>query len=159
VKLTWPELNAQVPGQVKLLLEDIDGGQQVYMRTATDYTFTSPEGGGVRHLCIVAYDDTTSSLVLTSVSAQAMPAAGGVAITYSVSKPAAVIIDICNISGVVIRRLEQRSSTASQVETVVWDGRSTKGTKVPSGRYLARITARASDGQTVQAVRPVSVLP
>ena len=142
-----------------MLLEDLDGGQQIYMRTVTDYTFTSPEGGGVRHLRIVAYDDTTSSLALTSVSVRAMPASGGATITYSVSKPAAVTIDICNISGVVIRYLGQRSSATSQVETVVWDGRDTRGTKVLSGRYLTCISARASDGQIVQTVRPVCLLP
>ncbi len=158
VKLTWPRLNAVVPDDVKLMLEDLDGGQQVYMRTASGYSFVSPEGGGLRHLRIAAYDDTATSLTLTGVSAQAMPISGGVVITYNLSKPATVTTEICNISGVVIKRLGERSSTGTEVEIVLWDGRSDRGTRVPSGRYLVRVTARAADGQTVQAVRPANIL-
>ncbi len=158
VKLTWPRLNAVVPDDVKLMLEDLDGGQQVYMRTASGYSFVSPEGGGIQHLRIVAYDDTATSLTLTGVSAQAMPISGGVVITYNLSKPAMVSIEICNISGVVIKRLGERSSTGTEVEMVLWDGRSDRGTRVPSGRYLVRVTAEAADGQTVQAVRPANIL-
>jgi len=159
VSLRWPQLNSVVPGTVKLMLEDLDTGQQIYMRTASGYSFISPEGGGVRHLRIIAYDDSVTSLTLTGVSAQAMLPSGGAVITYSLSKPAIVSTEICNISGVVIKGLGERSSTGSQVEMVLWDGRSDRGTKVPAGRYLARITARAADGQTVQAVRPFVILP
>jgi len=159
VRVTWPELNSVVPGAVKLVLEDVDTGQQVYMRTAAGYSFTSPADGGIRHLRITAYDDSVTSLTLTGVSAQAMAPSGGAVITYSLSKPATVATEICNISGVIIKGLGERSSSGSQVEMVLWDGRSDHGTKVPAGRYLARITARTADGQTVQAVRPFVVLP
>ena len=159
VTVRWPELNSVVPGAVKLMLEDVDTGQQVYMRTATGYSFTSPEGGGVRHLRITAYDDSVTSLTLTGVSAQAMSPSGGAVITYSLSKPATVAVEICNISGVTIKGLGERSSSGSQVEMVLWDGRSDRSTKVPAGRYLARITAWATDGQTVHAVRPFVILP
>jgi len=158
VTVRWPELNSVVPGAVKLMLEDVDTGHQVYMRTSSGYSFTSPEGGGVRHLRITVYDDTATSLTLTGVSAQATGASGAV-ITYRVSKPATVSAEICNISGVVIRRLAEQTSAAGQVEMILWDGRSGPGTKVPAGRYLARITAQANDGQTVQAVRPVTIIP
>ncbi len=141
------------------MLEDRDSGRQVFMRTSSGYTFNSPEGGGVRHLRIVAYDETATSLTLAGISAQALSGSGGVVITYSVSKPAAVSAEICNISGVVIKRLGQRTSSGNQVEMMLWDGRSDRGSKVPSGRYLARITAQAADGQSVQAVRPFTILP
>ncbi len=159
VTLTWPRLNAEVPTEIKLMLEDLDSGQQVFMRTAGGYTFSSPEGGAVRHLRIVAYDDTATSLTLSGISAQALSDSGGVVITYSVSKPATVGAEICNISGVVIQRLSERTSSGGQVEMMLWDGRSQRGSKVPAGRYLARITAEAADGQTVQAVRPFTILP
>jgi len=159
VRVMWPELNSAVPGEVKLMLEDMDTGQQVYMRTTTGYSFTSPEDGGVRHLRIIAYDDSVTSLTLTGVSAQAMPSSSGAVITYSLSKPAKVTTEICNISGVIIRGLGERSSSGSRTEMVLWDGRSDSGTKVPAGRYLVRITACAADGQTVQAVRPFVILP
>jgi len=159
VTVRWPELNSVVPGAVKFMLEDVGTGQQVYMRTTTGYSFTSPEGGGIRHLRITAYDDSVTSLTLTGVSAQAMSPSGGAVITYSLSKPATVAAEICNISGVTIKGLGERSSSGSQVEMILWDGRSDRGTKVPAGRYLARITAWATDGQTVQAVRPFVILP
>jgi len=159
VRVTWPELNSAVPGAVKLMLEDVDTGQQVYMRTVAGYSFTSAEGGDIRHLRITSYDSSVTSLTLTGVSAQAMPPSSGAVITYNLSKPAMVTTEICNISGVIIKGLGERSSSGSRVEMVLWDGRSDHGTRVPAGRYLARITACAADGQTVQAVRPFVILP
>jgi len=158
VTLRWPELNAMVPGGVRLMLKDLDAGKEVYMRTATEYTFTTPEGGGTRHLQIVASSAGGETLGLTGVTAAQAPA-GGVVISYQLTHPAAVSIEIRNISGVLIKRFAERMAAANTSETVLWNVTSDRGTKAPAGRYLARITARAENGQTIQAIRAFVVLP
>jgi flagellar hook assembly protein FlgD len=90
-------------------------------------------------------------------AAAAQTRGGGVMLTYSVSRAASVSVEIRNMSGVLIRTLDERATTAGTTQTLVWNGQSDRGAKAPSGKYFARITARASDGQTVQAIRPFTV--
>jgi len=77
--------------------------------------------------------------------------------TYAVSRPANVAVEIRNISGVLIRGLGERATTAGTTQTLSWNGQSDRGTRVPTGRYLARITARTEDGQSLQVIRPFMV--
>jgi len=58
---------------------------------------------------------------------------------------------------VLIRNLGERTAAPGTTQTLLWNGQSERGTRVPAGRYLARITARATDGQSVQTIRPFSV--
>jgi len=158
VTLQWPDVNAKVPAEVTLLLKDLDSGKEVYMRTATEYTFTSPEGGGVRHLQIVASVGGAKTLSLNSVTAAQAPG-GGIAFSYQVTRPAAVTVEVRNISGVLIKRFSEQPAEANVMQTVLWNGISDRGTKAPAGRYLACITARSDNGQAVQAIRPFVVQP
>jgi flagellar hook assembly protein FlgD len=81
------------------------------------------------------------------------------AFSYQLTKPAAVTVEIRNISGVLIKRFAEQMADANATQTVLWNGLSDRGTKVPAGRYLSRITARAEDGQAVQAIRPFMLTP
>ena len=151
--LSWPELNATVPAGVRLTLNDLDTGREVYMRTVNGYSFRTTDGGGVRHFTITASSDAASTLAFSGVTAQAVRGAG-VALTYVLSAPADVTVEIRNISGVAIKRYAESQVAGTGVQSVLWNGLSDRGTRTPPGRYLARITARADSGQTVQAIRP-----
>jgi hypothetical protein len=158
VSLRWPELNATVPAGVTLMLQDLDTGEEVYMRTSAGYTFNSGPQGGTRRLRLVASTDPVTGLTVSGVSAQGV-AGGGVAFTYALSQPAEVSAEIRNISGALIKRFGAKASAGGAVELLVWNGRSDRGSKVPAGRYLVRLTAQTDKGQTVQAIRPFEVLP
>ena len=158
VALRWPELNATVPAGVTLLLQDLDTGEEVYMRTSAGYTFNSGPQGGARRMHIVASSESLGGLNLSGVSAQGM-AGGGVAFTYALSQPAEVTAEVRNISGTLIKQFAAKPTAGGAVELLVWNGRSDHGSKVPAGRYLMRLTARTEKGQTVQAIRPFEVIP
>ena len=154
VELSWPNLNAEVPAGVRLVLEDLDSGRTTYMRTSAGFRFQTGADGAVRHLRISAQDGA-QSLAVGTMAAQ--PAAGGAMITYSVSAPAEVTVDVMNIAGRLVKRFAARNVDGGAQETVSWNGISDRGSSVPSGRYIVRLTALATDGQTVQAIRPFSV--
>lgn len=154
VELSWPALNAEVPGDVRLMLEDLDSGNTVYMRTTTGYRFRTGAEGGVRHLRVTAVGES-GALALQSMAAT--PTGGGAMITYAVSGPAEVTVEVLNIAGRLIKRFPARTVEGGVQETVAWNGMSDRGSAVPSGRYLVRLTALAADGQTVQAIRPFSI--
>lgn len=154
VELTWPDLNTEVPKDVRLMLEDLDNGQTVYMRTSTNYRFRTGADGGTRHLRITAVGEG-GALALQSMAAA--PTAGGAMITYALSGPAEVSVEVLNIAGRPVKRFSAQAVEGGTQQTVAWNGVSDRGSAVPSGRYLVRLTARAADGQTVQAIRPFSL--
>jgi hypothetical protein len=157
VEITWPALNAAVPADVKLILEDLDGGRTVYMRTSTGYRFPTGPEGCVRHLRIRAETAAGQTLALNAVTVEGAPGAKTV-ITYALSKSAAVSIEVSNIAGRLVKRFASRQVEGSAQQSMVWNGVGQLGNPVPAGRYLLRLTARAHDGETVQAIRPFDVM-
>ena len=155
VTLSWPGLNSVVPRDVRLVLEDPATGRRVYMRTTSQYTFNSGDGG-VRRLRIVSLDGASQVLQLSGVQAAAARGRGAV-ITFAVSRPAAVTVEIRNISGVVVRRMAELQALPGQTARVVWNGLNSAGAPVPAGRYLVCVTARADDGQVVQGIRALQL--
>jgi hypothetical protein len=158
VSLRWPELNATVPAGVTLLLQDLDTGDEVYMRTSPGYSFHTGSAGGTRHLQISVSTDAATGLSLSGVTAQGV-AGGAVAFTYALSQPAQVNAEIRNIAGNLVKHLGSQAVTSSAVQLLMWNGYSDRGSKVPPGRYLVRLTARTDQGQTMQAIRPFDVIP
>lgn len=121
------------------------------MRTTSGYTYRAGDSAGIRHLKLIA-TPVGQGLLLSGVSA-AQAADGSVQVTYTVSGAAQVSVDVLNIAGRVVGQLGSRAAGAGSINTVAWNGRNTQGAKVPSGRYMLRITARAENGQAAQCVR------
>jgi hypothetical protein len=152
VTVTWPNLGETVPRDVHLRLEDLDSGAQVQMRTSTGYTYT-PTQAGVRRLRIVASTESGPLLAVSGVNTQTTRG-GQVMFTYSVTRAAEVTVEIRNISGVLIRTLGVQAAEPGTALTTLWNRQNSHGAQAPAGKYIARLTARTSDGQTVQAIQP-----
>ncbi len=156
VSVSWPELNASVPGELALRLEDLDGGRTVYMRTVTSYTYT-PGKAGVRHFQLVAEPAGASGLRIVSMNA-AQTRGGQVVITYQLSAPASVSAEIVNIAGRPVRALVAGRESPTGQNTLVWDGRNGGGVAAPAGTYLLHLTARSADGEAVKRLCPIGVV-
>ncbi len=154
VEVSWPDLNSVVPGDVRLVLEDLDSGASVYMRTSASYRFRTGPDGGTRHLRVSVVGGS-EALALRSMATE--PVGGGAMITYAVTMPADVTVDIMNIAGRLIKSFPARAVAGGAQQTLSWNGIGERGSAVPAGRYIVRLTARAADGQTVQAIRPLSI--
>lgn len=156
VTISWPEINQTVPGDVALRLEDLDSGNSVYMRTANGYTFTM-SSPGIRNLRIHAVTGNEPGLSVTGVQSAAARG-GNTMLTYSVTRTAEVSVEVRNISGVMIKNFAATTAEPGKTQTLLWNGRTNRGVAAPAGRYFARITARATDGQTVQAITPFELV-
>jgi hypothetical protein len=156
VTITWPELNATVPADVRLMLTDADAGRDVYMRTTSGYTYRTGDEPSVRQLRIVATPAAGGGLMLTNV-ASAQAADGTVQLTYTVNTASEVSAEILNIAGRCIKRLGSQSAAPNTIESAVWNCRNTGGARVPAGRYIMRLTARTETGEAAQAVRAFQV--
>jgi hypothetical protein len=154
--VTWPDLTG-LPRDLVAVLADPVTGQRVYMRTAAGYTFESPADGAARELTISVAPRAAGATLVSSASVQPT-GSGGASIAYTLATDAAVDVVVCNMSGVAIRQVASAHASASGASSVTWDGRSFSGVRVPAGRYLCRITARAADtGQQHSLVRSFQI--
>jgi hypothetical protein len=151
VTLTWPSL-AGVPRELDLVLVDEDTGAMRYMRTTTSYTFRSAPQGGSRRFRIAARNASGAGLVVTALTAT--PTRGGtVAISYALSRAAAVEVTVYTLAGEVVARPAQSEQAAAGTNTLYWDSRGAGDALLPPGLYLCEVKAYADDGQVARAVR------
>ena len=89
----------------------------------------------------------TTTLVAT---ANAVATGEGAQITVNLSSAATVSVQIRNLGGQVIAALPPRALDAG-LSTLLWDGRSAHGTRVPAGRYFTDVAACSPNGQQIHA--------
>ncbi len=153
VTLQWPDLGL-APTDVKPVLVDLATAKRTYMRTSTGYSFRA--GDEPRAFDIIVAADATGALAVTGVTAQ-QTKPGGSAIAYTLSHDAAVDVEVLNIAGRGIRSVVSGEPQMAGTNSVVWNGLGAHGTRVPSGRYLIRITAKDAEGRAAQVVEPLSL--
>lgn len=154
VRLTWPDLSA-LPNDLRPVLTDSVTGRDVYMRTATAYSFTLGPSESSRKFTIEISPKAGDTLVLQSLQTRA--AQGNVCISYVLSAPAAVEVEIRNLAGRLVRRLGTGSLSPAGANELLWNCTGEGGQRLPAGNYLVCVTGRAESGQVVKAVQPVQI--
>lgn len=149
IKLNWPDLSA-LPRDCRPVLRDVATGNCVYMRTSNGYNFTLNRGEIRRRFVIDISSKAGDLLAIRSL--QTGSGGGRAQISYTLSAPAVVDIDILNLAGRAVRRL-QSGTLSSGSCTAAWDGGTDSGSSAPAGTYLVRIAARTEDGQAINAVQ------
>ena len=101
---------------------------------------------------------TGQTLPLTIASAAARPTRlGGAEIAFSLSSPARVSVSVLNIAGRPVATVARDAASDAGTQRILWHGRADRGTRVPAGRYLVRITARNAAGEQTQALAALTV--
>jgi hypothetical protein len=149
VALLFPDLS-QVPRAYHLRLVDEASNAGISLRTRGTYRYQAGATGSVRTFRVEVTDGAAGQLSVTGVTAT--PTRGGMAISYMLSQPANVDVEIRNIAGRLVRRLNQGQESPAGRSEVAWDQRSAAGTIVPSGIYVIRVRAKAEDGQQATGI-------
>jgi parallel beta-helix repeat protein len=120
----------------------------------------TPNGGRIN---MGAYGNTTkaskapptvaTAAVVLTATADAT-GSGACQITLSLSAPASAQVSVLNVAGRTVAALPPRDLPEG-VSALVWDGRSTGGTKAPAGRYLIRVSGRTESGAQTSALATV----
>ncbi len=119
-----------------------DGTAQSAWRYGTPVTIRPP----------TAASPAAAAAVVTAVAA---PTRGGVAqITVNLSAAATVQVTVVNIAGRTVAVLPECTLVRGS-STLLWNGRSTSGTRVPTGSYFVNVTARTADGQQSRTCAPL----
>ena len=149
VELFLPD-TSELPGELAVWLQDMTTGQKTDLRHAPSYGYTSDSGHRRFRLWL---GERSSFVQIFSLCAQ--PTTGRVAISFALSAPANVSAVVCNIAGRPIHRLVNDRQYDSGLQALSWNGQSDRGTKVPGGLYLIRMTARGATGEQAQALTTV----
>ena len=103
------------------------------------------------------YDfQTAAATGARALSVAAAPTSLGAQVTVNLSSAATVRTVVCNIAGRVVAELAERELPAG-VSSLVWNGMSRGGSKVPAGCYLVRVEAKGSEGAVATAMVPLQV--
>ena len=154
VTVDWPSIH-QLPRELSLVLEDVQTGERVFMRTEAAYSFTSSEEGASRRFRILV-STRERGLQIASVTTETL-ARGGASIAYTLSADAEVDVVVMNAAGRVVRTVQSGEVAVAGRNVATWDGRSDQGSVVPSGRYTVRVTAHSTEGGRVSQVAGLSV--
>ena len=87
----------------------------------------------------------------------AVPTGKGAQITFSLSAPASVEINILNIAGRLVRTITAGAQCEKGLNTFVWTGVSNTGLAAPNGRYVIEVRASAATGMQSRAVAACQV--
>ncbi|MFN3421231.1 MAG: CARDB domain-containing protein, partial [Armatimonadota bacterium] len=149
VTLTWDGVG-YAPKDVSLTLVDLATGTKRYMRTQTAYRFVPNEGETERRFKVIA--ELVNERPLRIVGLKAIPMRGqGVAIEFSLTKPAQVQAEVLTLTGRRVALFEVPQSDSSLRHRIVWRGFRGDGMKLPVGTYLVRLIATDEEGRQVQA--------
>jgi hypothetical protein len=94
---------------------------------------------------------TTKPAAPAAVTVASAPTAQGAQIVVSLAAAADVTASIRNLAGREVAVIRPGRLDAG-VHSLVWNGKSSAGTKVPAGVYVVQVSAKAADGTTCSAV-------
>jgi hypothetical protein len=146
--LRWDDLR-QVSREVRLLLEDLDTGQRVQMRTSEAYGFNAGEAGR-RRFRVTTAPAWQGALAMSPLRCESTR--GAVGFVFEVSAAATIEVAVENLLGQPVKVLLQRSVEAGPVQCA-WDGLDAGGRRAAPGQYICRVRALAEDGQQVSGFR------
>ncbi|MGC9316485.1 MAG: S8 family serine peptidase [Armatimonadota bacterium] len=144
-----------IPDGYAVTLCDAAVGEQFDLRRGGRYRTTLREGERIRPMSL-RLTRTGGPLTLSSLMAEPT-AAGGAAVSFTLSTAADCTVEVLNIAGRTVSVVERGRPRAAGTAQIVWDGRSDKGSAVPQGMYIMKVQAAGQDGARTQAVRTLAI--
>ncbi|MCC7491624.1 MAG: carboxypeptidase regulatory-like domain-containing protein [Fimbriimonadaceae bacterium] len=151
VELSWPQLGASVPGDQRVLLEDLATGQRRSLRHTGSYRYDSAAGGR-RQFAVVVEPATDRPRILQAGFSGGRGSGGQ--ITWTLSAPLDLTVEIRGAAGAVVRRLSATGRAAGS-GGLNWDGRDEQGRPVPNGAYRIVLVGLSPTGEQVREVRTI----
>ena len=131
-----PTYSYSTPGYYTVSLKINGSGGSVATKNSYIHVYS---GNGIA--------DNTESM---EVSVSPNPFQSNTSISFDLKKTQNVDITINDISGKLVRRLQQSTKLNSGVQYLTWDGRSDSGAKLASGSYFISIK-----GETVNTTKTI----
>ncbi len=150
--LVWDSINELVPKDYRLMLIDLDSGEQKYMRTSGGYTFELRDG--LKRLRLIAERRSGAGLRVVGLRQQPSPRGGSMMVRFVLTESAFVEARLRSLTGRMVQVVQPRRLLSAGEHRLVYDGRGVQG-GLPKGLYLLEVHAQGEQGEQVRAVVPV----
>ena len=150
ITLSWPDLG-QLPPGLDVRLMDAATGRQVYLRTRATYTYNSGQGG-TRRFRLSVTPRRYAPLAISDLTVERTR--GAQSIRFTLNRDAQVTVEVLEPTGRVRERVLSDYAGTAGVNTAA----AGRADALTPGLYLVQVTASASDGASVRAVRPLLVV-
>ena len=161
VSLGWEGLSsfALSTHQTRLTLVDLTTGQKTPLVSRSAKTF-SLAANEVRRLQIITEPIRSLPLALSQFSATPTRSigAGGrsaLQLSYSMTAEAQIQLEVSTLSGKSVKTLQGGRLEGGQVQHLTWDGRDNSGNTLPVGPYMIILRGTDTQGNSIQARRPI----
>ncbi|MCS6862683.1 MAG: hypothetical protein NZT92_20450, partial [Abditibacteriales bacterium] len=166
VTLTWDGMGT-LPRSLRAYLVDIETGKRQFMRTTTAFTFRVARDAvaesitdriAARRFRIEVSQSAEGKLQLIALQATAAGSERGrvVRFAYLLNRLATVQARVMSPTGKLLFVQPPRPAEKG-INTLLWDGKAQNGAPVPRGIYLFEVIARDGEGETVRAVRAITL--
>jgi hypothetical protein len=152
----WPDLS-EPPADAAAWLVNPAAGTRTYLRTqhSAAVRLGAEASEDSAELQVPVRAKASGAALVTAMPAGA--AGGGTPVAFTLSADARATVRLLNLAGRPIATIVTDRACAAGANSAAWNLRSTTGARVPAGRYLCVVQARAADGQSVQHTRPLQV--
>lgn len=144
-----------LPRDLDVVITDAQTGRSVSARANAVYTFHTSDAGTPRRLTVTV-QRRGQSLRIEGLTADAT-ARGTCSIAYTLSASAEVTVRVFNLAGREVARVADNVTQAAGAQVLTWNGRSLRGTALPSGTYLIQVEASADGAERSRASTRVSL--
>ncbi len=154
ITLTWPNVH-QTPKDLRFHLTDLDTQVTRSLRTSANYTFRLGGLSRVRRFRLNA--DTTPCPLLEVAQLTAQTQGLNTVVSFSLSRPARVTLDIVGPAGKTVRRMLNGLQLNAGLNVVTWDGREQSGRVMARGLYMIALQASDDDGNVCNGTKQVQL--
>jgi hypothetical protein len=138
----------RLPEGLDCKLTDVAGKKEINLRTSDSYAFNARPGGNYPFKVTVSKAGASGPLNITGAINYPNPFNPlnvSTGIRFNLSRDAAIVIKIFDVSGNPVRSIE-KSNCGAGINTIAWDGRDDSGDVLANGVYFYLITARDPSG-------------
>ncbi len=157
ITVSWN--SATLPKNVKLIMKDDSTGQTYDMRSRAALTFNSGADAASRKFTITAAQSIGGPLRIANLNVRgAGRGSASSIIGFNLTGDATYEVKVLNAAGTSIGTIATRAAAGGGDVSVIWNGRDGSGKSVASGTYLVQVRATTTEGDSVKAIQPFTVV-
>jgi flagellar hook assembly protein FlgD len=157
VTVSWN--TAVLHKNVRLIIKDDASGQTYDMRSRAALTYNSGSTPAPRTFTITAGQSLGRALRITNLNVRPNGRGSGTSVIgFSLMGDATYEVTVLSSAGHTVTNVATRAAAGSGDVSLIWNGRDNSGKSVAAGTYLVQVRATTTDGESVRAIQPFTVV-
>jgi hypothetical protein len=136
---------------------DLSNGASRSISTGSGVTYNTGDNTKPRRFALlISAVNGTERLFISNVAISGRGSA--LSFSYNVSVAATMRASVVGLTGTTVRDLDKGRSVTRGANSLVWDGKDSRGVSVPSGTYSLKLIATDDKGNQATVIHPITVV-